>query len=298
MGFLVGLTGSGGGALTTPMLVLVFSVKPSIAIASDLVASLVMRPVGAAVHLARGNVNLRLVTWLAAGSVPAAFAGACVLQLLGHTNAAEGDLRIALGAALLLGSGGMILRYALDRQAPAAQVGTCELPVRPVPTLAIGAVGGFVVGATSVGAGSLMVVLLVLTYSGLTSDQLVGTDLVQAVPLTAAAALGALLFGGVSLALTSAVVLGALPAVALGSTLSSQVPDRIVRPAVATVVLASGLAYVGLPVAGVGWVAISILVAAAAARSWSARRPPARRREDEKGTRALTAGGVPPRRPR
>lgn len=279
VGLLVGATGAGGGALMTPMLVLLFSVKPSTAISSDLAATLVMRPVGATVHFTRGTVNLRLVGWLAAGSVPAAFAGACVLHLLGTSKVNQGDLRIALGSALLLGAGGTILRYAFDRRATAVRSVTIhQISVRRLPTLAIGAVGGFVVGMTSVGAGSLMIVLLMFTYGGLSGNGLVGTDLAQAIPLTGAAALGALVFGTVSFGVTGAVVLGAVPAVLVGSYLSSRIPDRYVRPAITVVVLASGLEYLGLPVAEVGWAAVALLVTVVASWAWRARRPRARQR--------------------
>lgn len=273
VGLLVGMTGAGGGALMTPMLVLLFAVKPSTAISSDLVATLVMRPVGAAVHFTRGTVNLRLVAWLAAGSVPAALAGTYVLHLFGSSKGAESDVTIALGSALLLGASGMILRYVLDRRSGSVRRGTArQIVVRPLPTLAIGLVGGFVVGMTSVGAGSLMIVLLMFTYGGLSANGLVGTDLAQAIPLTGAAALGALLFGKISLAVTGAIVVGAVPAVLVGSYFSSRVPDRYIRPAITVVVLASGLKYVGLPITDVGWAALLALVVVAANWVWRSRR--------------------------
>src|SRR5579863_8116716 len=116
VGLLVGLTGAGGGALMTPMLILLFAVKPAAAISSDLVAAVVMRPVGAAVHFRRGTVNLKLVAWMATGSVPAAFGGAYLLHLLGHTKSATTNIEMALGSALLLGATGMIVRQLLDRR--------------------------------------------------------------------------------------------------------------------------------------------------------------------------------------
>src|SRR3954453_17241134 len=97
VGFLVGMTGGGGGALMTPMLILLFGVRPSTAISSDLVAAVLMRPIGAAVHLQRGTVNLRLGGAMVAGSVPTAFLGAYVLHLMGHTSAAERRIQTALG---------------------------------------------------------------------------------------------------------------------------------------------------------------------------------------------------------
>jgi uncharacterized membrane protein YfcA len=256
------MTGAGGGALMTPMLVLLFSVKPATAISSDLVASLVMRPVGAAVHFARGTVNVRLVGWLAAGSVPAALSGTYVLHVVGEAHETEHDLTIALGGALLLGAAGMTLRYLLDRRAVAVREESArQLVVRPLPSLAIGACGGFVVGMTSVGAGSLMIVLLMFTYTRVSASQLVGTDLAQAIPLAGAAALGALLFGSISFSVTTAIVAGAVPAVLVGSLLSSRVPDRYLRPAITAVVFASGLRYV-MPVAVAGWSAVAVVVGA------------------------------------
>lgn len=245
------------------MLVLIFSVKPAAAISSDLVAAVAMRPVGSAVHLRRGTVNLRLAGWIAFGSVPAALGGSCVLHLLGHTQTATGAVEGALGAALVLGAGAMILRDVLRGRLDHERQGNVEnLTVRPVPSVAVGAVGGFLVGMTSVGAGSLMIVLLMFVYPTLATKQLVGTDLVQAVPLTAAAALGASMFGNVQFALTASIAIGSIPAVFIGSLLSPRATDRILRPAISIVVLASGLRYLGLSTAPLAWTLLAVLVAA------------------------------------
>src|SRR6201982_39620 len=115
IGLLVGMTGAGGGALMTPMLILLFGVKPSTAISSDLVAAVVMRPIGAGVHLRRGTVNKRLGGWMVLGSVPLGFLGAYLLHLIGNTKSAQSSIEKALGAALLIGAGAMVLRYVLDR---------------------------------------------------------------------------------------------------------------------------------------------------------------------------------------
>jgi uncharacterized membrane protein YfcA len=268
VGLVVGLTGAGGGALMTPMLILLFSVKPSAAISSDLVAALVMRPVGAAVHLRRGTANLRLVAWMSAGSVPAAFLGAYVLHLVGRTKAAEDIVEMALGAALLLGAAGMGLLRIVDRRSGSRRHGTVgSVALRPAVTLCIGVVGGFVVGFTSVGAGSLMIVLLMFAYPTLAAKRLVGTDLTQAIPLTAAAALGALVLGHVVLEVTASLVLGSVPAVLVGSLLSSRVPDRYLRPLIAFVIVASGLKYVGMGVESLALVLASL--AAAGAVGWA-----------------------------
>jgi uncharacterized membrane protein YfcA len=276
VGFLVGMTGAGGGALMTPMLILLFGVKPSTAISSDLVAAVLMRPVGAAVHLRRGTVNLRLVTAMVAGSVPMAFLGTYLLHLMGHSSEAEKRVQSALGAALLLGAAAMVLRFVLERRSGQDRTGVVHhVELRLVRTVLIGMVGGLVVGLTSVGSGSLMIVLLLFVYPAIGANQLVGTDLTQAVPLTAAAALGALAFGHVEVSVTTSLIIGSMPAVLVGSLLSSWAPDRYVRPVITFVIFASGLKYVGVGTYALGWTLCAVLFAAGAAwlvyaRPWTA----------------------------
>ena len=263
VGFLVGMTGAGGGALMTPMLILLFGVTPSTAISSDLVAAVVMRPIGSIVHLRRGSVNLRLVGWMVLGSVPTAFLGAYLLHLLGHDKTAQLNIERALGAALLVGAAAMVVRYLLDRRSGNHRRGEVQdLNVHPLRTVAVGMIGGIIVGMTSVGSGSLMIVLLLFVYPAIGANQLVGTDLTQAVPLTLAAAAGALTFGHVELAVTTSLIIGSVPAVLVGSLVSSSAPDRVVRPAITFVIFASGLKYVGLGTTELGWVlCIVVLVA-------------------------------------
>ena len=273
VGLLVGLTGAGGGALMTPMLILLFGVKPSTAISSDLVAAVFMRPVGAAVHMAKRTVNLRLVGWMVCGSVPMAFVGAFLLKELGKTSSAQKNVEILLGVALLVGAGAMVLRYVLDRRSAHPRIGTIkEVEVRPIPTILIGAIGGLIVGLTSVGSGSLMIVLLLFLYPLLGANQLVGTDLTQAVPLTAAAALGALIFGSVQFGVTASIIIGSVPAVLIGSFLSSRAPDRYIRPIITFVIFASGLKYIGLGTTALGWVLV--IVALGGGLYWLARSQP------------------------
>ena len=270
VGLLVGLTGAGGGALMTPMLILLFGVQPSAAISSDLVAAVLMRPVGAAVHLRKGTVNLRLVGWMVLGSVPAAFAGAYLLHLFGGGSAEQKHVEIALGAALLVGAAAMVLRYILDRRAGNERRGAvADITCRPLPTVCIGLVGGLIVGMTSVGSGSLMIVLLLFLYPMLSAGQLVGTDLTQAVPLTLAAALGALAFGHVEFGVTASIVIGSVPAVLIGSLLSSRAPDRYIRPVITFVILVSGLKYVGVPTTALGWTMAALLAVAVVWLCWA-----------------------------
>ena len=262
IGLLVGMTGAGGGALMTPMLILLFGIKPSAAISSDLVAAVMMRPVGATVHLRKGTVHRPLVKWMVIGSVPMAFLGAYVLHLLGNTKSAQTNIEMALGAALLLGAAAMVLRYYLDSRAGNKRVGQVhDIIAKPLPTLVIGMIGGLIVGMTSVGAGSLMIILLLFLYPMIGAKQLVGTDLAQAVPLTLAAAFGALIFGHVDFALTTSLILGALPAVLVGSMFSSGAPDRYIRPVITFVIFASGLKYIGVGTTQLGWILVATLVA-------------------------------------
>jgi uncharacterized membrane protein YfcA len=273
IGFLVGLTGAGGGALMTPMLILLFGVTPSAAISSDLVAAVVMRPFGAAVHLRKGTVNRRLVGLMVLGSVPMAFLGAYLLHLMGSGKADQEKIEVALGVALLLGAAAMVLRYVLDSRGGQTRTGVVHnIDVRPVRTVAIGMIGGLIVGMTSVGSGSLMIILLLFLYPMLGANQLVGTDLSQAVPLTLAAALGALAFGHVEFGVTTSLIIGSVPAVLIGSLLSSSAPDRYIRPAITFVVAASGLKYVGVGTTALGWILCATLLVAAV--SWLAVKRP------------------------
>ena len=244
VGLLVGLTGMGGGALMTPMLVLLFGVTPSAAIASDLMAAFFMKPAGVFIHWRRKTVNGAVVRYLCYGSVPAAFFGTYVTHLLGQSVVAEHRLEIMLGSALIIGAIAIFYRSVFV-ETPAA--GDEHVKVRPVPTVFIGVVGGFMVGLTSVGAGSLILVLLVMVYPTLSNKQLVGTDLAQSLPLTFSAAFGTLLFGHVELGLTSSIVIGSVPMVIVGSLLSSRSNGYLLRRIITGVVLLSGLKYVGVP---------------------------------------------------
>jgi uncharacterized membrane protein YfcA len=248
----------------TPMLILLFGVKPSTAISSDLVAAVFMRPFGAAVHISKRTVNFRLVGWMVTGSVPMAFLGAYLLHVMGHAKTSQANIEKALGGALLVGAAAMVIRFFLDRKGGHERKAVVhDLVVRPIPTVLIGAIGGLIVGITSVGSGSLMIVMLLFLYPMLGANQLVGTDLTQAVPLTAAAALGALAFGHIEFAVTTSIIIGSVPAVIVGSLISSRAPDRYIRPAITFVILASGLKYVGLGTTALGWVLCTILLGTA-----------------------------------
>ncbi len=259
VGFLVGLTGMGGGALMTPILVLFFGIDPLAAVSSDLVASFFMKPVGGGVHFRRGTVNLHLVRWLALGSVPAAFAGVLLLDLLG-ADEMQGRLKTMLGAVLLVAATAMVVRGILRRRAATA---TGPIAIRPLPTLMIGVVGGLIVGMTSVGSGSLMIVMLMLLYPAISSSELVGTDLVQAIPLVGAASLGHVFFGDLQIGLTGSLLVGCLPGAYIGARVSSRAPDHVIRPVLVVVLAASALKLLGVSNEVVGALLAAVGTAAA-----------------------------------
>jgi uncharacterized membrane protein YfcA len=250
VGLTVGLTGMGGGALMTPILVIFFKVDPVAAVSSDVVASLVMKPIGGGVHLRRGTVHKRMVLWLCVGSVPSAFAGVLLLRALGGDDAA-GRVKTLLGVVLLIAATSMFVKgWIAARRGDALATNVTEIPVKVLPTVLIGVLGGVVVGMTSVGSGSLMIVLLLFLYPRLQAGQMVGTDLVQAVPLVASATVGHLLFGDVQLAVTGALLIGAVPGVYVGARVSSHAPDRLVRSALVAVLVLSSLKLLNVPNAG------------------------------------------------
>lgn len=244
VGFVVGLTGMGGGALMTPILVLLFKIEPLAAVSSDIVASMIMKPIGGSVHFRRGSVNKELVKWLVMGSIPSAFLGVVLLKTLGTGAGLQGLVKSALGVALLVVAFGLVVRPLLTR---ARKPGDSMMPlqVKKLPTLLIGIAGGLIVGLTSVGSGSLMIILLLMLYPSFKLSELVGTDLVQAVPLVASAALGHVLFGDFKLALTASILVGAIPGVFIGAQLSSRAPDHIIRPVLIIVLLASASKLLG-----------------------------------------------------
>ena len=245
VGVVIGLTGMGGGALMTPLLVLAFGVQPLAAVSSDVVASVVLKPIGGGIHWRRGTVHAGLVRWLALGSVPGAIGGAYFVSHVGGDI--DSALQIILGVVLLVAATAMALRSWLgahhsgDLEGQAAQ----RVPVRVLPTVAVGVVGGLVVGVTSVGSGSLMIVALMALYPALSTRELVGTDLVQAIPLVAAAALGHLLWGDLQLDVTGSLLLGAVPGVALGAHISSRANDAAIRPILAAVLVITGAKLLG-----------------------------------------------------
>ena len=253
----------------TPALVLLFGIDPKVAVASDLVNSLVMKPIGGGVHMKRGTIHWALVGWLMLGSIPSAFLGAFLLSRLGRGGNVQTQVKEVLGWALLVASVALVAKAVLTARAERAMAALGEQPnerphsIKPLPTVLVGAVGGVMVGMTSVGSGSLIIVLLMLLYPRLSSKSLVGTDLVQAIPLVASATLGQLVFGHINFGLAGALIVGSIPGVYLGARFSSRAPDGIVRPVLVFVLVASALALLfGNDYNSLGW-AVIIIVATA-----------------------------------
>ena len=246
VGIVVGLTGMGGGALMTPILVLVFGIPPVAAVSSDLAASAVMKPFGGLVHARRGTVLWPVVGWLCVGSVPSAFLGVLLLRLIGSDATVQRVIQVALAVALLLAAGGLVAKAYRSRRDGGGDKEPAAVRVRPLPTALLGAAGGLVVGLTSVGSGSLIIVVLLMLYPALRANDLVGTDLVQAIPLVAAAALGHAFFGDLHLDIAAAVLIGSIPGVLIGARLSSRAPNAVVRAALVVVLVASALKLFGL----------------------------------------------------
>lgn len=271
VGFAVGLTGMGGGALMTPTLVLLFGVHPLAAVSSDLVASLLMKPAGAIVHAGRRTVDWSLVRWLSVGSVPGALCGVAILKLLAHGAAVQAVVQYALGSVLLVSVAAMGARWLIQRRADAAVTHRADgtfgesVTVRPLPTALVGLTVGAIVGMTATGSGTLIIVALLFMYPKLRSSRTVGTDLTQAIPMVGAAALGHILFGDFRLALTMSIVAGAIPGVLLGAALSSRSNTGWVRAALCLVLAASGVKLLGVPTLVLGALVLAGLLTLAAA---------------------------------
>jgi hypothetical protein len=233
VGFVVGLTGVGGGALMTPLLTLGFGVSAAVAVGTDLLYAAVTKAGGAWVHGRQGSVDWRIAGWLALGSVPAAAATVLLLaQLALPPQRLSSLIGTALGAVLVATAAAMLLKEQLWLWAQARR----PPPASGNPTAAT-VVTGVVVGAlvtlTSVGAGALVASALLFLYPRMAPTRLVGTDIAHAVPLAAVAGLGHGGLGTVDLALLGSLLLGSLPGIALGSLAAHRVPHRLLRPALA-----------------------------------------------------------------
>jgi uncharacterized membrane protein YfcA len=245
-GFLVGLTGVGGGSLMTPLLVLVFGITPSTAVGTDLLYAAVTKFSGVPVHARKGHIDWTATRWLAAGSIPTALLTVWVLQHLHTSKAFENLLKTSVGVALVITAVAILWRA--TRQGILSFTGGADpapdaLPedapmVYPVAlTILTGAVLGALVTLSSIGAGAVGTVALVFLYPRFPITRIVGTDIAHAVPLTLVAGLGHLALGHVDFALLLNLLIGSIPGIWLGSHASAGISERWSRPILAVLLL-------------------------------------------------------------
>ena len=261
IGFLVGLTGMGGGSLLAPIMILLFRIPPVWAVGTDIAYSTVTKALGSVVHIRQKNVNFKVALWLACGSVPATFLSVSLVQYIRkHYGAVvNGIILHTLGFTLLLVAVLLVLKPLIMRRLEQKRVETqkqaslrgkvdlikqsnhWEKWYRPIVTALVGAFVGFLVGLTSVGSGTLIIVSLAFLFPRLTAKELVGTDIFQAFMLLASGAIAYLSAGTINWPIVGMLLIGSLPGVFLGSKLSKFIPDRYMRPVLATVLVVSGL---------------------------------------------------------
>ena len=250
-GIMVGLTGMGGAALVTPMLVLIFGINPAAAVSSDVVASAIMKPVGAWVHIRAKTVHWGLVGWLSAGSIPGVLIGTLIFAKVLNTDEASETIRTWIGWVLILALAAMIAKNFVSARAKRIrgeqpQQGT-DMPVKIVRTMLLGFFVGAIVGMTSVGSGSLIVTVMLLLYPLLRPSILVGTDLTQAVPMLIAGAIAHAGFGDISIAVVISLLIGQIPGIYLGARLSSRYDGHRLRWLLMIVLAATAIKLLGAP---------------------------------------------------
>lgn len=241
VGVIVGLTGVGGGSLMTPLLVLLFGIHPATAVGTDLLYAAITKAGGTVVHARKGHVDWRVTRLLASGSIPAAGLTIWALSFLPKQSAAVSQIiSVSLGVALLLTAGAILFRRQLQQQALTHADDAAHNEWRAPLTVTVGALLGVLVSISSVGAGALGVAALFYLYPRLPTLRIIGSDVAHAVPLTLVAGLGHWLLGSVDWSLLGSLLLGSLPGIWLGSHASARVPDRFLRPALATMLLLIG----------------------------------------------------------
>jgi len=239
VGILVGVTGVGGGSLMTPILVLLFGVNPGTAVGTDLLFASMTKVVGSAVHGKRDTIDWRILLRLASGSVPAAASTLLVLHWAGKVGKQTNHtILMILGGMLIVTSVATLFQKQIVAFARREEPGDDSRALWP--TVLLGVVLGVAVSVSSVGAGAIGVTALLMLYPGLRISRIVGTDIAHAVPLTMVAGFGHWIIGDVNVSLLLALLVGSIPGVIVGSLLSTRAPDRILRPALAAVLLISG----------------------------------------------------------
>ena len=245
VGFLVGLTGMGGGALMTPVLIFVFGFAPTMAVGTDVTYAAVTKIAGSWKHWRQGSIDVPLALWLCLGSVPASLTGVAAVALV---KARYGDavnlfLYKAIGSCLMMVGTLLIVKVLLHVEKKYRRENIRMSRRMKVGTVCLGIVVGFIIGLTSVGSGTLIGVFLILFYP-LTTDRIVGTDVFQAMILLLATGIAQFSVGNVDLWMVGALLMGSIPGVLLGSQLTVKAPTRVLRSILAAVLFLSGLALV------------------------------------------------------
>lgn len=239
VGFLVGLTGVGGGSLMTPILMIFFHIKPALAVGTDLLYASITKSVGIFAHGKLGNIDWRVVKLLAAGSVPASFATILFLRSINvDSSEAISTIKFSLGIALIITSVAVLLRTKLMSLLSKESL----IPEKYVAssTVILGVVLGGLVTLTSVGAGALGVTALIVLYPHKKITTIVGTDIAHAVPLTLVAGLGHASLGTVDYSLLGTLLIGSIPGIYIGSHLSAKVAEHWIRIALAAILIYVG----------------------------------------------------------
>jgi len=246
VGFLVGMTGMGGGSLMTPLLILLFGIKPVTAIGTDIFYAAVTKTAGGWRHLKLKTVNLPLTWWMAAGSVPSAIAGVWALDLLQRRLGDDLDETVfAILASCLLVVGAITLLRSLFLAGKITERADFEIHTpHKIAAVAIGATTGFVIGLSSAGSGTVIAIMLIAIFR-LTPQRVVGTDVFHAAILLWAAGLAHVVGGNVDFMLAGNILLGSVPGVILGSNMSVKWPQGILRTVLGVVLIAAGAALLG-----------------------------------------------------
>ena len=274
IGLLVGMTGMGGGSLMTPMLILVFGFKPTVAIGTDILHGAIFKSFGAARHRQLGHVHARLALWMLIGSAPASLFGVALSSWLSerYGDGYESAAQQVLGIALVIGGIGFFVKAFMR---PWGSDAPFLLKRRDKEiALLIGVVGGFVVGLTSVGSGTFFGLVMMIAFP-LTAAKIVGTDLFQAALLLWVAGFGHFVTGSVDLRATGWLLIGSIPGVLLGSQLTVKLPDRALRVSLALVLSLSGVKLLDPPGANIiilTVIGIAVGVGLALAARWTIRR--------------------------
>jgi uncharacterized membrane protein YfcA len=246
IGLLVGMTGMGGGSLMTPMLVLIFGFKPTVAIGTDILHGAIFKSFGAVRHRQLGNVHARLTAWMLIGSAPASLLGVAVSSWLEgrYGEGFEHTAQKILGATLIVGGLGFLAKaflHSISDDSPFILARRDK-----IIAVSLGISGGFIVGLTSVGSGTFFGLVMLIAFP-LTAAKIVGTDIFQAALLLWVAGAGHFVAGNVDIPATASLLVGSIPGVLLGSQLTVKLPERALRVSLALVLGLSGVKLLALP---------------------------------------------------